>query len=132
MKLKSNLNEESIVLITPLIDIMFLILIFFVLNTSFTKNRAVEIDVPQTISGSSVGEVETRILLTKDHRIYINEEETTLSSFSLSLLNSIGTIVDPLIIIEGDREISYDFLMGIMDRVKVLGFNNISLIVQKI
>lgn len=132
MKLKSNLNEESIVLITPLIDIMFLILIFFVLNTSFTKNRAVEIDVPQTISGSSVGEVETRILLTKDHRIYINEEETTLSSFSLSLLNSIGTIADPLIIIEGDREISYDFLMGIMDRVKVLGFNNISLIVQKI
>lgn len=132
MKLKGNLDEDSIVLITPLIDIMFLILIFFVLNTSFTKNRVVEVDVPQTISGSVVGEIETKILLTKQHRIYINEEETTLSAFSLALLNSIGTISDPLIIIEGDKEISYDFLMSIMDRVKVLGFNNISLIVQKI
>lgn len=132
MKLKGNLDEDSIVLITPLIDIMFLILIFFILNTSFTKNRAVEIDVPQTISGSAVGEVETRILLTKDNRIYINDIETTLASFSLTLLDSIGTVSEPLIIIEGDRAISYDFLMGVMDRVKVLGFNNISLIVQKI
>ena len=132
MKLKGNLDEDSIVLITPLIDIMFLILIFFILNTSFTKNRAVEIDVPQTISGSAVGEVETRILLTKDNRIYINDIETTLSAFSLTLLDSIGTVSEPLIIIEGDRAISYDFLMGVMDRVKVLGFNNISLIVQKI
>lgn len=132
MRLKANLNEDSVVLITPLIDIMFLILIFFVLNTSFTNNRAIEVDVPQTISGSETGEIEMTILLTKDHRIYINETETTLSSFSLTLLESIGSVTNPVIIIEGDRAISYDFLMGIMDRVKVLGFNNISLIVKKL
>lgn len=132
MKLKGNLNDESVLLITPLIDIMFLILIFFVLNSSFTKNRAVEVNVPQTISGSSVGEIESHILLTKDHRIYINDKETTLSSFSLFLLECVGTTLNPVIIIEGDRDISYDFLMGIMDRVKVLGFNNIALIVNKL
>ncbi len=132
MKLKGNLKDESILLITPLIDIMFLILIFFVLNSSFTKNRAIEVDVPQTISGSSVGETESHILLTIDHRIYINDKETTKSAFSVSLLDSIGSVENPIIIIEGDRGISYDFLMGIMDRVKVLGFNNISLIVNKL
>lgn len=132
MKLKGTLEEESILLITPLIDIIFLILIFFVLNTSFTKNKVIEVDVPQTISGSSVGEIESHILLTIDHRIYINDKETTIQSFSISLLNSIGSVDNPVIIIEGDRGISYDFLMGIMDRVKVLGFNNISLIVNKL
>jgi len=131
MKLKGSLAEDSVVLITPLIDIMFLILIFFILNTSFTKNSAIEVEVPQTITGSSIGESYTRILLTKDNRIYINDIETTQSSFSLSLLDSVGSASSPLIIIEGDKTISYDFLMGIMDRVKVLGFNNISLIVQK-
>jgi len=132
LKLKGNLDEESILLITPLIDIMFLILIFFVLNSSFTKNKAVEVDVPQTISGSSVGEIELHILLTIDHRIYINEVETTLSSFSLSFLEAVGSMSSPIVIIEGDRGISYDFLMGIMDRVKVLGFNKISLVVKKL
>ncbi len=131
MKLKGNLQEDSVVLITPLIDIMFLILIFFVLNSSFTQNSIIEVDVPQTISGSSVGEIELRILLTIDHRIYIGDMETTLSSFSVSLLENIGEIDNPVIVIEGDKGISYDFLMGIMDRIKVLGFNNISLIVNK-
>lgn len=111
---------------------MFLILIFFVLNSSFTENRAVEVDVPKTISGSSVGEIETHILLTKDLKIYINDVETTTASFSTTLLSSVGALENPVIIIEGDKGISYEFLMSIMDRVKVLGFNNISLIVKKL
>ncbi|MGL1891712.1 MAG: biopolymer transporter ExbD [Spirochaetaceae bacterium] len=132
MKLKGHLKDDNVLLITPLIDIMFLILIFFVLNSSFTKNRAVKVDVPQTISGSSVGEVETHILLTKDHSILINDKEISLSAFSATLLESVGTTNDPIIILEGDKEISYEFIMGIMDRVKVLGFNNISLVVKKL
>ena len=131
MKLKGNLSEDSILLITPLIDIMFLILIFFVLNSSFTKNKALEVDVPLAISGGAVENTESHILLTRDHRIYINEKETTLSSFSVSLLDAVLDSTDPIIIIEGDKGISYEFLMGIMDRVKVLGFNSISLVVQK-
>lgn len=132
MKLKGNLEDKQVLLITPLIDIMFLILIFFVLNSSFTENRAVEVDVPKTISGSSVGEIETHILLTKDLKIYINDVETTTASFSTTLLSSVGALENPVIIIEGDKGISYEFLMSIMDRVKVLGFNNISLIVKKL
>ncbi len=131
MKLKGTLEDESVIIITPLIDIMFLILIFFVLNSSFTQSRALEVDVPQTVSGGNIGDVESHILLTIDHKIFINDKETQLSSFSTTLLESVGEIDSPVIIIEGDRGISYDFLMGIMDRIKVLGFDNISLIVNK-
>lgn len=132
MKLKGTLKEDSVVLITPLIDVMFLILIFFVLNSSFTQSRALEVDVPKTVSGGNIGEVESHILLTIDHKIYVNDNEVQLSSFSTTLLESVGDNPDPVIIIEGDRGISYDFLMGIMDRIKVLGFDNISLIVNKL
>ncbi|MBN2617055.1 MAG: biopolymer transporter ExbD [Spirochaetales bacterium] len=132
MKLKGTLTDENVLIITPLIDIMFLILIFFVLNSSFEKNKAVEVNVPQAISGSSIGEIETKVVITEDQRIFINDKETTLSSFSASLLNSVGSLKEPTIIIEGDKHISYEFLMGIMDRVKVLGFNNISLVVKRL
>lgn len=129
MKLNSSLKEENTVLITPLIDIMFLILIFFVLNTSFTSNKAVEINVPQAVSGESSKVSEFYIFLTHDHKIFINEKEVDIKSFSSELLSFIGSNSNPDIILEGDRSISYEFLMGIMDRVRVLGFENISLIV---
>ncbi|QEN03270.1 biopolymer transporter ExbD [Thiospirochaeta perfilievii] len=132
MKLNSTLSDESVLLITPLIDIMFLILIFFVLNSSFTENRAIEVDIPKTITGSALGDIESHIVLTIENRIFINEVETTKSEFSVALLQSIGSNSNPIIIIEGDKGISYDFLMSIMDRVKVLGFDNISLIVNKL
>lgn len=132
MKLKGNLKEDSVVLITPLIDIMFLILIFFVLNSSFTQSRALDVDVPDTVSGGNIGDVEVHIVLTIDHKIFINKKETRLSSFSTAMLKSVGNSENPTIIIEGDRGISYDFLMSIMDRIKVLGFHNISLIVNKL
>lgn len=131
MKLKSTLEEGNVLLITPLIDIMFLILIFFVLNSSFTQSKALEVDVPEAISGTSYGDVESHIILTADHRIYINKKETILSSFSSALLDSLSGSSDPVIIIEGDKGISYDFLMGVMDRIKVLGYDNISLIVNR-
>ena len=83
-------------------------------NSSFTKNRAIQVEVPQTISGSSIGEIESHILLTLDHKIFINDKECTKSTFSVALLDSIGNIENPVIIIEGDRGISYDFLMEII------------------
>lgn len=129
MKLNSSLKEENTVLITPLIDIMFLILIFFVLNTSFTSNKAVEINVPQAVSGESSKVSEYYIFLTHDHKIFINEKEVDIKSFSSELLSFIGSNSNPDIILEGDRSISYEFLMSIMDRIRVLGFENISLIV---
>lgn len=130
MKLKSSLKEDSIVLITPLIDIMFLILIFFVLNTSFSRNSSVDVSVPQAVSGIKTLNSEFHILLTDDHRIYINEEQVDIKSFSSSLLTYLGDFTEPNIIIEGDKSISYEFLMDIMDRVRILGFEDISLVVQ--
>lgn len=130
MRLKSSLKEDSIVLITPLIDIMFLILIFFVLNTSFSRNSSVEVKVPQAVSGVKSQNSEFHILLTDDHRIFINKEQVDIKSFSSSLLNYLGDFSEPNIIIEGDRSISYEFLMDIMDRVRILGFEDISLVVQ--
>ena len=131
MKLKGTLEDNNVILITPLIDIMFLILIFFVLNSNFTKSKVIEVDVPQTISGDPQGVIESHVVLTIDHKIYINDVEVNLSSFSIELLNSTNNKLDPVIILEGDKGISYEFLMEIMDRIKVMGFNNISLLVKK-
>lgn len=131
MKLQSSLKDENIVLITPLIDIMFLILIFFVLNTSFSRNTSVDVEVPQASSGAVSEESEFYITISNDHRVYINEEEVELNKFSSKLLSYIGDFSEPNIVIEGDKSISYDFLMEVMDRVRILGFENISLVVSR-
>lgn len=131
MKLQSSLKDENIVLITPLIDIMFLILIFFVLNTSFSRNTSVDVEVPQATSGVVSENSEFYISITNDHRVFINEEEVELKRFSSKLLSYIGEFSDPDIVIEGDKNISYEFLMDVMDRVRILGFENISLVVSR-
>lgn len=131
MKLQSSLKDDSVVLITPLIDIMFLILIFFVLNTSFSRNSSVDVEVPQAASGVVSQESEFYISISHDHRVYINEEEVELNKLSSKLLTYIGDFSEPNIIIEGDKSISYEFLMEIMDRIRILGFENISLVVSR-
>lgn len=131
MKLQTSLKDDNVVLITPLIDIMFLILIFFVLNTSFSRNSSVDVEVPQAASGVVSQESEFYISISHDHRVFINEDEVELSKFTSKLLTYIGDFSEPNIIIEGDKSISYEFLMEIMDRVRILGFENISLVVSR-
>ncbi len=132
MKFQRRNREEVSVNLTPLIDVVFLLLIFFMVSTTFTKETHLEIDLPQT-TGEPVSQD-----LPKAIEIII-DEEGQYSVNGLPLINTqektlrqamVKLIVDgnkPPLIITADAKTPHQSVVTAMDISGRLGFEKLSI-----
>lgn len=124
--LRTSSSGETPLLITPLIDIMFLILIFFVLNTNLNRFSPLEIDLPNSDSTSENVEETLTLILGEKETITIQDREVSIDRLEMDL-TGLDEKYDN-IIIAGDESISYSFLIDVMDEVEKAGFNHLILL----
>lgn len=129
MKLQSSLKEGTVLMITPLVDILFLILIFFVINSGMTRENVLGLELPESEAGDTLSQREIRVSVKADRTLYINGDLVPLSSFSELLLEKTEAEPGSPVYLEGDRDMPYEYLIDIMTRMKLLGIE-ISLIVE--
>ncbi|GEM_PF-694925 len=125
-------NLESLPL-TPLMDIIFLVTIFFVLTAGASLNTALDLDLPKAETGTSSLETSLRIIVRSPQSMTINEKETSLDGFPdlLSQVIQESNIENTSeVTLLGSEDISYGLLVRVMDNLRSLGFYRISLITQ--
>jgi len=123
--------EEATVNLTPLIDVVFLLLIFFMVSTTFTKERELVINLPEAVGGEMIDEpliIEISVdpdgeYAINDKRL-INRDPDTLRRAILDA--SAGNTELPLVI-TGDKDTPYQAIMTAMDVAGQLGFSHQSL-----
>lgn len=135
MKFRKEQTEELSVNLTPLIDVVFLLLIFFMVSTTFEKKTQLDISLAKA-SGQPVA-TETKkieILINANGEYFINEAPVAGQSFD-ELKDALEAVVpdnrDIPFIIMADRETNHEMVMRAMDVAKQLGFVKISLGAQK-
>ncbi|MDC7221464.1 MAG: biopolymer transporter ExbD [Spirochaetales bacterium] len=129
-KIKESDNEGSPLLITPLIDIMFLLLIFFVMNTSFNKLSPIEINLPESSAAASTIVETLTVSLSGNGIIKIGEEIVQVKDITSYLNKRLEIEEIESIIIAGDESVSYAFLVEVMDRISLSGISDITLLTE--
>lgn len=135
MKFRRQAGEEVSVNLTPLIDVVFLLLIFFMVSTTFTKESHLEIDLPQS-SGEpakpSVKEIEVIVNAKGEYSVndrkLVNNQEDTLKKAVQKL--SAGDTKLPFII-TADAKTSHEYVVRVMDVAGQLGFVQLSITTQR-
>jgi biopolymer transport protein ExbD len=79
MRLKRRLEDDGGLLLTPLIDMVFLVVIFFMLNTTLSINPAITVDLPEAYTSQAVIEEEIVVTLTGSGDIYIGKHYKNFS-----------------------------------------------------
>lgn len=135
MNFKRQAGEEVSVNLTPLIDVVFLLLIFFMVSTTFTKESHLEIDLPQSSADPakpSVNEIEVIINASGEFsvndRALVNNQEETLKKAVEKLSN--GDTKIPFII-TADAKTAHEFVVRVMDVAGQLGFVQLSITTQR-
>ncbi|MFT5085540.1 MAG: biopolymer transport protein ExbD [Lentisphaeria bacterium] len=131
MQFKRQVTAEEGVNLTPLIDVVFLLLIFFMVTTTFTKESHLEIDLPES-SGEPLPEPTKKVEVVVDAsggfavngRQLVNNQMETLRRALEEV--SEGNVKVPFII-TGDAKTSYQSIISLMDVASQLGFVNISM-----
>ena len=131
MKLSPSRSEEPDVNLTPMIDVVFLLLLFFMVSTSFIRESSLKVDLPEA-TGQALAEQEQAIdiVITADGLFVINDislEAPTKEQLAKVLKQVVGDNVDPHIIISADANAEYQNIVTAMDTSQQLGYTRLTL-----
>ncbi len=133
MNFRKNLSEEVDVNLTPLIDVVFLLLIFFMVTTTFDKDAKINISLPttQNASAATLKKPMEIIIDAKgkyfvDGREVLNNKPETLFRAMSQALTERGEKSPPLII-SADAVTNYQTVVTAMDIAGRLGLTNFSM-----
>ncbi len=132
MNFRPRPPEDLDVNLTPLIDVVFLLLIFFMVTTTFDKNAEIKIDLPTADNTASSQKVEKlELVIDSQGRYYIDGREV-LNNKPETLFQAMKTVLDerttvPPLVISADANANYQSVITAMDIAGRLGLKNFSM-----
>ncbi|HSV99988.1 MAG TPA: biopolymer transporter ExbD [Sedimentisphaerales bacterium] len=111
---------------SPLIDCVFLLLIFFIVTTVFVEETGVEIQKPQATSAQDMDKHSIMIALTPDGRIIYDERQISLASVRGIVSRQLREQEVPVIIL-ADGDARTNPLVDLIDECKLAGAKNVSI-----
>lgn len=120
---KNNLELN----IAPLIDMVFILLIFFLVTTSFVKETGVDISRPT--ASTAVSKTGTTILLgiTRDSTIHMDKREIDVRAVRANVERALAENPEASVVIVADKESFTGLVITVMDSCKMAGAENVSL-----
>jgi biopolymer transport protein ExbD len=129
MKFRRQSTNNDEVNLTPLIDVVFLLLIFFMVSTSFTKETHLKVDLPQAEGAPSSDQPDQiEILIAVDGSYAVNGRalvNTRLETLKTALENTANGNTKLPLIITADAKTAHQYVVQAMDVAGQLGFVNL-------
>jgi len=101
--------------IAPLIDVVFLLLIFFMLSSHFVTQPGIKITLPSAVTARLHPEEDIIISITEDNSLYLNERLVTLKNLSEQLEIEMARAEKKTVIIKADQRIDLGLAVKVMD-----------------
>ncbi|KON48001.1 ExbD/TolR family protein [Mariprofundus ferrooxydans] len=118
--------------LTPLIDIVFLLLVFFLLTSHFVKDERIDIDLPQASSSDTPGDDKVlEITLSADNRIYLQGNQVTEQRLPMLLREKLVLQKNKQIRLRGDQGANLKHIVTIMDAARQAGASGIDLVTEQ-
>ncbi|MCW8885344.1 MAG: biopolymer transporter ExbD [Motiliproteus sp.] len=129
--LENDANNAINLNMTPLIDMVFILLIFFVVTSSFVKESGVEVDRPSAQSAVKQQNMAIMISITAKGDIWIDQQNTPLSAVRSMILRLHADTPEGGIVISADKSAPSGRLVEVLDQIRLAGISNIAIATQE-
>ncbi len=133
MGFRRHIQESPKVDLTPMIDVVFLLLIFFMISTTFIERPGLNIDLPASTSEQiKMNKKEVQVYLAENGDIYLQREKVSLDE----LLQHLASF-DPVItkrmtfLLMADKSARHGKVVQLMDAAKMVGFGSLAIATDK-
>lgn len=117
--------------ITPLIDVVFILLIFYMLTSTFQNSEGLHLNLPQANSATQTLENSLKIQIDEGGNIRIHENELSLIDLKNEILNFLKIEPQGQFILQTDQKTPVAALVTAMDAIRINGGENIVLATEK-
>ena len=125
MRFREKRFTKSIINLTPMVDMLFLILLFFLVTSSFIEQPNIKLELPTT-KYASTSKLEERVLtISRDGKLFFQNEPVERKNLVSVLKNAFSKQDDKTLILRADKNVSYGTVVDIMDAAKGAGLRRI-------
>ncbi len=132
MRLGEPAKMQAAINITPLVDVVLVLLIIFMVMAPQMR-KGPDVDLPNTAKPSSQGDERGRILVSIDGAggMYINDKSVAPENFGEALRAAVGAEPDPKVVIRGDARLNFRAVRQTMLAIEQAGFRGVGLIAKR-
>ncbi len=127
MQFRRRKKFNTLLNITPLIDCVFLLLIFFLLTSSFIEESGLEIELPESASVSPVEKQEIIVSISEEGHLAINGNPSSFDKLQKVLVELISRLGKQQAILKADKNVRLGLLIKVMDLIKAAGIKTINI-----
>lgn len=114
--------------IIPMIDIMFFLLVFFMLSTMYmVEQKTIPVNLPQATSAAIDNKTNFTVTLKDDGSIYLEDQQTDIQTLLMQATKEQKNNPSFAIIIRADKDINYDKVVSFIDILKKAGITRFGL-----
>lgn len=121
------LEEENEINMTPMLDVVFIMLIFFIVTTSFVKESGVSVNRPTAQSAKVVQKGNIIVAIKSDGEIWIDKRAIDLRAVKANIQRLHSQNPQSAVVIVSDREAKTGILVKVMDQIRQAGVQNVSI-----
>ncbi|SDP41517.1 ExbD/TolR family protein [Desulforhopalus singaporensis] len=113
--------------IAPLIDMVFILLIFFLVNTSYVKETGIDVNRPTASSASAKNQTAILIAIDHENRVFMERREIDLRAVRANVARALAEAPESQVVVVADRASSTGIAIRVMDSCRMAGADNVSL-----
>jgi biopolymer transport protein ExbD len=121
MKFQSENQLLSTFSFSSLTDIVMLLLIFFLISSSFVIQPGIKVALPRAETGENESTRAITISLTRKGQIFFNAEQVTLDALGQKIATGLRAMPDQVVVINADRDVTLQNTVQVIDIAKAVG-----------
>ncbi len=129
---RSKLKIRSGLELTSMVDVVLLLITYFLVNATLIKNQAIKIRLPKSVSAKSEIKKNIVVQITGKDKILLDSLPVTLTQLPIEIRKIIGKDSKRQVTIKGDKEASYQSLISVIDYIKESGIVNFNLATERV
>jgi biopolymer transport protein ExbD len=132
VKLQHHPSEDPELNLTSLIDVVFLLLLFFMVSTTFENTALMKVDLPEASANENPGEtpVSLELVIDKEGRMFLNDQRLVDSeqrTIRAAIEQAVGNDRSLPLVLRADRLTPHHHVVTAMDVAAQMGFTNLSI-----
>jgi biopolymer transport protein ExbD len=131
MKLLEKPPKKIGINLTPLIDVLFILIIFFTVSSTFLEQPGIELKLPEAESSQSHTAQKVIVYVDNDENIFLNDDPVELNNVATAVEALISAQTDKSVVLHADEEVSHGIIINIMDLLRKQGIYKIIISTSK-
>lgn len=132
MRFKESSRHKGLEInLTPLIDVVFLLLIFFMVSTTFVYTNSLKVNLPKAKGESVEIQKNVNVSVTKTGDLLVNGKEVSRINFKSKIKSLYNENPNATVIIQADKDSKHGDVVFVMDESKKAGFDRFAIAVEE-